>query len=296
MSDDTRATADGDRPTGRVRLFHPRGPAVELPVPCTGWDYRTAFAAVASALDAGFLAQAPGLEEGEEREQVGWVVKTLFERNGKVTPCLLLYSASEALRMSILRVYLDTAEQIGAVERASGLRVADLPEYEGADKPERGKAQKTDRFFVKAPRPFGVVYKLNRKYDEQAKAAAAARGEVYKVPRRLFVRWADAGSPTPQAQPTGQAPARRNQGEGGGINKEQWDRLAAALQGSGVGTPAFLRWCGYARPSAIPASAFERLLGHAQKPPAELLAAQQAPQSPQGGGNGQQAATTGGKR
>jgi hypothetical protein len=80
-----------------------------------------------------------------------------------------------------------------------------IPEYLGNDKPERGKSSKTDQFIVPAKKPFGVVMKDNPKYNENDRAAAASRKEIYKVPRRLFVRWVDQRpneEPKPQAAPS----------------------------------------------------------------------------------------------
>jgi hypothetical protein len=179
-----------DFSNGSMKVFHPRGPQVWLPVPFDG-DYRKAFAAVGAALDAGFLAVAPGLEPGEEKEQVGWLVRGSVEQDGETTPYLLLYSADDNMSYSFLKVYLNKPEDVAAFEFASGMKLDRIPEYEGNDKPERGTSAKLEKYFARPSRPFTVVYKHNPKYDESAKAAAVAKKEIYKVPVRLFVRWAD---------------------------------------------------------------------------------------------------------
>jgi len=168
--------------SGWVKLFHPRGPQVTLPV----LDVSPAgsLAAVGAYLDAGWLQVAPGLEEGEEKEMIGWVLRSTFEKDGESTPFLLLYSANDALKWSVLKIYLNTDDDIAAFEYASKMKLDSLPEYVGADKPARGAAGKTDRFIVAAPRPFGVVYKKNPKHDPTTE-------EGKLKPARLFVRWAD---------------------------------------------------------------------------------------------------------
>ena len=57
-----------DFSNGSMKLFHPRGPQVTLPVLFDG-DYRHSFAAVGAALDAGFLAEAPGLEQRRRTDE-----------------------------------------------------------------------------------------------------------------------------------------------------------------------------------------------------------------------------------
>jgi hypothetical protein len=167
---------------GWMKLFHPRGPQVTLPVA----DVTPAgsLAAVAAYLDAGWLVTAPGLEDGEEKDTVGWVLRGTFEKEGEATPFVLLYSTNDALKWSFLKVYLNTDDDIAAFEHASRMKLEAIPEYVGADKPARGASGKTDRFILAAPRPFGVVYRKNPKHDP-----ATEEGKL--KPARLFVRWTD---------------------------------------------------------------------------------------------------------
>lgn len=165
--------------SGWTKLYHPRGPQVTLPVPCN--DYAAALEAVGLALDAGWLVQAPGLEEGEEK-QVGWVLRGGFERDGQITPFVLLYAASEQLTWSFLKVYLNTEADVAAFEYASKVKLKDLPDYVGNDKPQRGASAKSDKYIVPT-RHFGVVFKKNPKHDQSE--------EGKMKPARLFVRWVD---------------------------------------------------------------------------------------------------------
>jgi hypothetical protein len=183
---------------GYTKLYHPRGALVSLPVPA---DPALAFEHVNKCLDVGWLVIAPGLEEGEAREQIGYLLRAVQERDGEVTPMLLLYDANEAHSFSFLKVYLNRGEDVEAFERAAGIKLDSLPEYAGADKPERGKSARVDQFIIKMQKSFGVVMKNNPRYNEADRETAVKRGDIYKVPRRLFVRWDDPHAKPHEEQP-----------------------------------------------------------------------------------------------
>jgi hypothetical protein len=165
-------------PTGWTKLWHPRGPQVTIPLVMPADEM---LQAVNSLLDQGWLVTAPGLEEGEEKEQVAYVLRSTYESEKGTTPVVLLYAANDTMKWSFLKVYLNRREDVQAFEHASGLVLANMPEYVGNDKPQRGAAQKTDRFIIAAPKPFGVVFKRNPKHDDTEAGK--------KKPARLFVRW-----------------------------------------------------------------------------------------------------------
>lgn len=173
---------------GWMKLWHPRGVQVSLPV---AGDYAGMFAAVDAAFAAGWLADAPGLEAGEEVEEISHCVKSIHvNKDGTESPMIDLYAAKDALKYSVLRVYLDTVEQMRAFEAASGIRFHDMPKYEGVGKLERGNRQ-TAKFFSAAPRPFKVVYAANPAYSEEDAKKTKEAGQVYKVAARKFVRWGE---------------------------------------------------------------------------------------------------------
>ncbi len=234
--------------TAWCRLFHPRGPQVTLPLPP---DPAAALAAVSAALDAGWLVQAPGLEEGEEREMIGWVLKSIHSNEDRETPFVLLYSANEALTWSVLKVYLNTPQDQAAFEHASGMKLAEMPEYVGQDKPQRGTNHRTDTYIVPAPKPFGVVFKKNPKHD------ATEAGKM--KPARLFVRWADTA---PATQPGPDPDAT--------ISVAQQDEIERMMVPAGYPTSnsvrLFLEWVSRAQgspctsPQQIRAAAFPRVM------------------------------------
>lgn len=189
-------------PHGTVKLFHASGVYVLLPVPCDPDmvpDYKGAYLAVNAALEAGWLPTAPGMEQGEEKELVGYVVRGQIDGRDGMTDFLLLYSVDDNKKFSFLKVYLNRTEDVQAFEAASGMKLAAIPVYVGQDKPERGKNRQVEQFFKAPPRPFGVVLKGNPKWTQEGADAAKAKNEMYTVPKRVFLRW-DGQQPTAGGQ------------------------------------------------------------------------------------------------
>lgn len=188
-------------PAAWVRLWHPRGVDVRLPIvvgePVTVSTWREVLASVDAAIDAGFLATAPGLEPGETREMIGAVVCRVKEgnRDGSSTSVVDLYAAGDPAtnRYRLLSVYLNTEADEHAFERASGLRLDQLPTYIGVGHIERCKSAQLDTLVVTAPKPFAVAWKLNPKHDPTEK------DQTKMKPKRLFSRWPDL--PTAAANP-----------------------------------------------------------------------------------------------
>jgi hypothetical protein len=179
-------------PTAWVKLYHPRGVDVRLPihtagVPVPPATWKAVLASVDAAIDAGFLATAPGLEPGETRETIGAVVQRLHDNRdgGALTPVIDLYAAGDPAtnRYKLLSVYLNTEADQEAFERASGLRLDKLPVYEGSGHIERGKDRRLDQKVVAAPKPFAVAWRPNPKHDPAEKDQAKMK------PKRLFARW-----------------------------------------------------------------------------------------------------------
>lgn len=177
-----------------TRLYHRSGAAVSIAL--EGSLPEEIDKAIQGFLDAGFTVLAPGLEEGEQKEEVGFVVRReKFNQDKSVTPIVDLYANHDAMKHPILSIYLNTQEDVSAFEVAAGTRLISLPLYEGEGRIERGKNPRMDAKVWRANRPFGVVFTKNPKYDEAEDKATKAKGEVYGVPKRKFVRWAEAKVP-----------------------------------------------------------------------------------------------------
>lgn len=165
-------------------------------------------------ISAGFkpaaaVATASAPVAGEERERISHVLRGKHVKDGKTTPTILLYAENKALKHSVLKVYLNQPEDVAAFETACGAKLDSFPVYIGKDKPERGVDPDLDAYIV-ATKPFVAVYKPNSRWSEAAANEARSRGEVYAIPRRVFVRWesSDGQQPartTPQPAPAHQA-------------------------------------------------------------------------------------------
>lgn len=189
---------------GWARVYSPQGVQVSLPL---AGDHAGMLAALTRALAAGWLADPPGVAQGERRVDIGYVVRReKVNPDRSTTPIIDLYPADPHLTFAVLSVYLNREEDVDAFERASGVRVAHLPTYVGDNKVERGKKPATDKFVVRVPKPFGVVLTDNPKYDPNETDTAK------KKPARLFVRWAEP-QPAPQTQAAAADPLKELLGD-----------------------------------------------------------------------------------
>ncbi len=175
-------------PSGWVKVFHPSGVQVTVPldlnVPVSSDQAATLLESVSNLLHAGFSVYAPGLEDGENYEQVAFAVRREKENdNADPTPVIDLYPVNGNFRL--LAVYLNQPADLQAFEAATGLTLSKMPMYEGTNTIERGAVAKLDKYVVALKSPVKIVWKANPKYDPNEQDIKK------KKPRRLFVRWAD---------------------------------------------------------------------------------------------------------
>ncbi len=176
-------------PTGWVKLYTPQGVQVTVPldlnIEVTSDQAATLLQSVTSLLGAGFSVYAPGLDEGEQYEQIGFVVRKEKDNPGEnPTPVIDLYPVNGNFRL--LHIYLNTEADIDKFEAVTGLGLSELPLWEGDNAIERGKSAKTDKYVVALKSPAKLVWKNNPKHDPNETDITK------KKPKRLFVRWADA--------------------------------------------------------------------------------------------------------
>jgi hypothetical protein len=182
---DIQMNTDFLKECGWVKLFHPSSAQVTIPLhldkPILVAEAQALMESVTSLLQAGFSVDAPGLEDGEHVEEIGFVVRrSKANTDGTETPVVDLYPARGNFRL--LARYLNTDADVQAFESACGLRLASLPLYEGDNSIERGKNSKMDKYVVALKRPVRMVWKLNPKYEGE---------NDKKNSKRTFVRWAD---------------------------------------------------------------------------------------------------------
>lgn len=193
MSDATDTVAVGadpaTPPNGWVKLFSKSGALVTIPVTEKPLDYAAMAANVEAMIAAGFMVNAVGLEAGEEKDTVAFVLKGRITKEGKTTPYVLLYNTNPAYKHSFLKKYLNTPEDIADFETAAGMKLDHLPLYIGKDKPKRGEDPDVDKMIVPVRKPFGVIFKPNPKWIKADSDAAAEKKEMSPVPVRVWVRW-----------------------------------------------------------------------------------------------------------
>ena len=181
---------DTAQTTGWIKLYHPSGAQVSLPVPLlarlTTQQAMDVLGSVSEYINAGFLVNAPGLEDGELLE----VVNAVACREAKdKTPIIDFYSSNTKLLKKFMHVYLNTEQDVLAFEEAAGIKVTSLPVYDGALAIARDD-NKAGKYIVNLPRPLKLIWNLSPKWEEWK----AAGGEGNEPHKRMLVRY-DAGAP-----------------------------------------------------------------------------------------------------
>ncbi len=235
-----------DNISGWVKLYHPSSAQITIPLALdseiSSDQAQVLMRSVTNLINSGFTVFAPGLEDGEQLDEIGFIVRKEKENEADEppTPVLDLYPAKGNYRL--LHVYLNNADDIALFEKVTGLKLGKMPIYEGDNAIERGKATKTDKYVVALKKPVKIVWKFNPRYDPEEKDVTK------KKPRRLFVRWADAplapsSAPPPasKSSTTAKEPMAFEQAVNtltpagaaiGTLNFEQLAKLAASRAGN----------------------------------------------------------------
>jgi hypothetical protein len=87
-------------------------------------------------------------------------------------------------------MYLNTADDVADFEAATGVKLAQIPLYNGDNAIERGKGK--DNFVVNLPAPARLVWKPNPRWEGE---------NDKKNPKRVFVRWFDLRPAQPAIDP-----------------------------------------------------------------------------------------------
>ncbi len=148
-----------------TRLYHPSGAQVSIPLNMNDGDpfdvrARQLFVDVDTLLSAGFLVNAPGLEQGEMIEEA---VSVSRREHTDGTPIIAFYVAHPKMVNKLLHTYLNRPEDIAAFEAVAGMKLASIPLYEGETYIKKD-SPKASRFIVPLPRPIKVVYELTDKW------------------------------------------------------------------------------------------------------------------------------------
>ena len=126
-------------------------------------------------LAAGFSVREPGVEPGQETEEVGFVVRTLVAGRSGQCSRIFFYSPHEKVIHKVLDKYLNDENDIREFEAVSGLKLASVAVW-----PAKAPPTKTDGGnFIVRTKPFSVIAKANPDYVEGSK----------ETTKRLFVRY-----------------------------------------------------------------------------------------------------------
>lgn len=170
--------SNSNTPTIWFNGWLPNGAKVSFTLPVNlDTAFEEALAFTNAMLAKGFTQSEPGLEDGEKREQIGYVaLREKTNNDGTITPVLDIYVNNDRMKFRFLAVYLDTDEDIKAFETVSGLRVVNIPVNPTDSPPDR----ENKKLVVKLPHPITAIYKENPNYDESS---------AEKKPKRYFERW-----------------------------------------------------------------------------------------------------------
>jgi hypothetical protein len=206
---------------GWVKLYHPSGASVTIPLymrePITKEVAGCLTSSVTQLLGAGFSVNAPGLDDGEFVEEIGFIVRRAKTNNdGSETPVIDLYPAQGHFRL--IGKYLNSEDDVKLFEAACKVDLNKLPLYEGDNSIERGKNPKVDKYVVPV-KPVKIIWKLNPRYEGESDKKNA---------KRVFVRWDVAGLHVEQERTPYEKAAATKTLKGtlfGDMNKEQLEKV-----------------------------------------------------------------------
>jgi len=222
--------------TGWTRMYHPAGIQVTIPIPMdnpvTAEAAQCALASVNALLDAGWLVDAPGLEDGEQKQEV---ISVSHRKSKDGTAIVAFYLAHPKTLKKFLHTYLNQAEDLQAFEAATGLRLDSIPTWPGErdidkDHKEAGK------YIVQLPRPIHVVWAINPKWQQWSAEGGKSSG-VIEPHKRILVRYDVAQ--TQIARPIA-SPLTRSYADGALVNGDANEQAAydAFVKTSGGAKPA----------------------------------------------------------
>ncbi len=196
-----------------THLYHPSGAKVDIPIDlASGISPERAsniMISVDALLSAGFTVNMPGLDDGELVDEVTAVARRAHTDG---TPIVAFYKAHPKVVKKFIHEYLDTPEQRGDFEAATGLKLANLPEWEG-DKDITKDHPKAGKYIVQLPRPLKVVYRVTDRWNQWN----AAGGNGQQPQKFELLRYMTNGNghsqPAPAVTPLAQAPMTYEQAQ-----------------------------------------------------------------------------------
>ena len=185
--------------TGWTRLYHPAGVQVTIPIPLDaplGADAaHLALASVSTLLDAGWTVEAPGLEEGEQKQEV---VSVSRRESKDRTPVVAFYLSHPKTVKKFLHHYLNKTEDVQAFEAATGLKLESIPLWMGERDIDRDHRE-AGKYIIPLSRPIHLVWTVNPKWQQWSAEGGKATGAI-EPHKRILVRY-DAPAAKPVTGP-----------------------------------------------------------------------------------------------
>lgn len=179
---------DNTSMNGWVKLYHPSGVQVTLPVSLeaqlTGEAAKNALDAVSTLISQGWMVEAPGLDDGEQKQEV---VSVSRRESKDRTPIVAFYLAHPKTVKKFIHAYLNTPEDVQAFESATGLRLEEIPLWPGErdiDKDHR----EAGKYIVQLPQPINIVWSVNPKWQAWSAEGGKSTGAL-EPHKRLIVRY-----------------------------------------------------------------------------------------------------------
>lgn len=181
---------------GWVKLYHPSGAQVTFPVSLmaeiTSQQALNAFNSVNVLLGIGFSVNPAGVEAGELIEEVASVAR----RTGSDgTPIVAFFKDHPKLVKKFLHTYLNNPDEIAEFERATGLHLDALPNFE-SDKDITKDHRLAHQYITPLPHPVKLVYKISDRWKQWD----AAGGNGQQPQKNELLRYLSNGTPN-QAHP-----------------------------------------------------------------------------------------------
>lgn len=209
--------------TGWTRLYHPAGVQVTIPIPLekpiSPETAQSALNSVSSLLDAGWLVDAPGLEEGEQKQEV---VSVSRRESKDGTPIVAFYLAHPKTVKKFLHAYLNNQEDVLAFEAATGLRLNAIPIWPGERDIDRDHRE-ANKYIVPLSRPIHIVWAINPKWQMWSAEGGKATGAI-EPHKRILVRYDGAQAPAPKS--SGTSPLVRQYADGALVNGDANEQAA----------------------------------------------------------------------
>jgi hypothetical protein len=181
--------------TGWVKLFTPENALVTIPVDLatviTPEQANTILCSVRNLCLVGFSVTEKGLEEGELTLTAAMVARRTSSNEN--APIIDFYDAHPKVEKKVIHSYLNDPEDIQQFEMATGVRLADIPEWDGDIAIAKNHA-KASRYIVKLAQPVKIVYRISQKWLEWNAADPKPKKEPMK---KILVRYETNGVTPP---------------------------------------------------------------------------------------------------